>query len=324
MHPNWRALATVDFPRKIFVKESINNSTIECKKVWEVSSAKSGKEAKEFYDEIIQDESKTPKAPKCIPERRAERKPRKKKAFNKGAYFRATTGNDIDSLKQMDFLDSVETRDEFGWTALMMAACEGASDTFTFLLEAGASANATDSYGNSVESLARKKGQRGILEILENWVFLHGNRGDRDADTVMVSPHFCETCRIEFRETSRAEHETSTLHKFNTKSSITFTQRFPVSNSNRGCRIMMKQGWNKQDGLGPSGSGNLFPIKTVRRRGRTGLGVPQDPPKITHFKPNDPAGVRKINSRRERSRKDILWDCAKEKSREKRFRQELS
>ncbi|XP_055706901.1 G patch domain and ankyrin repeat-containing protein 1 homolog [Phlebotomus papatasi] len=328
MHPNWRALASVDFKRKIFVRESEASTSKDegdVDRVWEITATKTGSEAKEFYEEVTQDSQK--QISQTIPVRKIEKARRKseKKPFNQNTFFRAVVNNDRKSVREMDFRDHLEAVDSYGWTALMMASCEGAEETFRLLLEAGASLEACDSHGNTVVNLARKKGHKNILQAIDDMYHPPGGSQDPSDKNSQISPHFCETCSVEFKETSREAHETSTLHKFNTKSAISFQQRFPVPDSNRGCRIMLKQGWNKMDGLGPSGHGRLFPVKTVIRHGRSGIGVTQNAPRVTHFAANDPAAVagRKRGSR-ERTRREIQKDFYSEKEREKRFRQQLS
>ncbi|XP_059613863.1 G patch domain and ankyrin repeat-containing protein 1 homolog [Phlebotomus argentipes] len=324
MHPNWKALATVDFKRKIFVRESEPSTSKheeKTEKTREINCEYTGSEVKEFYEAVTQEVEKKDKEIEKLPKRKKVRQ-LVQKPFNRNVFFRAAVNNDTKILREMDFHKYVETVDDFGWTALMMAACEGAEDSFALLLEAGASVNACDGHGNSVESLARKKGHNSILQIVQE---ISNPQAVQEDTALEISPHFCEICRLEFKETSREEHETSTLHQFNRKSSISYQQRFPVSDSNRGCRIMLKQGWNKKDGLGPTGSGRLFPVKTVLRRGRTGFGIEQSPARVTHFGARDPDAVaRRHRPVRERSRKDIQREFTNEKARERRFRQQLS
>ncbi|CAG5101374.1 Similar to Gpank1: G patch domain and ankyrin repeat-containing protein 1 (Mus musculus) [Cotesia congregata] len=51
---------------------------------------------------------------------------------------------------------------------------------------------------------------------------------------------------------------------------------------------MLNNGWNDRNGLGPYGSGLKYPVKTILKRDRRGLGEkPYQKPKITHFKSND-------------------------------------
>ena len=57
MHPNWKALSTVDFPRKIFVRQTENPE----KSPSETRSAGNGKcrgdETRKFYEEVLSTES---------------------------------------------------------------------------------------------------------------------------------------------------------------------------------------------------------------------------------------------------------------------------
>ena len=95
--------------------------------------------------------------------------------------------------------------------------------------------------------------------------------------------------------------------------------------------MMLSGGWDKK-GLGPSGSGKLYPVKTILKRDRHGLGLESDSgvkvtPKVTHFDPHDDSGVRDPAARTERtstlSRRQQLKKLSKEKAREVNFRREF-
>jgi hypothetical protein len=75
MHPNWKALSTVDFPRKIFVRptENPNKALTETRSTESVESR--GDEIRKFYEEVLSSESE----PILKQENRSTSKPERRK-----------------------------------------------------------------------------------------------------------------------------------------------------------------------------------------------------------------------------------------------------
>ena len=108
--------------------------------------------------------------------------------------------------------------------------------------------------------------------------------------------------------------------------------------------MMLSGGWDKKSGLGPSGSGKLYPVKTILKRDRTGLGLERESgikvtPKVTHFDARDVAGVSDVAKNRDMedkvalkrdermstlSRIKQLKKMSKERAKEVNFRREFS
>ena len=106
---------------------------------------------------------------------------------------------------------------------------------------------------------------------------------------------------------------------------------FVIPEANRGFQMMLSSGWDRKRGLGPSGSGKLFPVKTTLKRDRTGLGHEsvKAASKVTHFDANDVSSVADVAAdRRERQstfdKRRKSKTLAKEKLKEVEFRREFS
>ena len=103
-----------------------------------------------------------------------------------------------------------------------------------------------------------------------------------------------------------------------------------IPEANRGFQMMVNTGWEKK-GLGPTGSGKLFPVKTVLKRDRTGLGFEgdQSPARVTHFDANDVSSVTDLQSKRHErestfQKRKKCKEVSKEKLKEVQFRREFS
>ena len=112
---------------------------------------------------------------------------------------------------------------------------------------------------------------------------------------------------------------------------------FVIPEANVGYQMMIHGGWDKKSGLGPSGSGKLYPVKTILKQDRHGLGLDREAgskvtARVTHFDANDESSVREPRtttpSRIERtstlSKRKQIKKISKEKVKEVNFRRELS
>jgi hypothetical protein len=96
--------------------------------------------------------------------------------------------------------------------------------------------------------------------------------------------------------------------------------------------MMLNSGWDRKRGLGPTGSGKLFPVKTVLKRDRTGLGHEHDKPPVscvTHFEANDASSVADVASKRHErqstfEKRKKSKNLSKAKIKEVNFRREFS
>jgi hypothetical protein len=98
---------------------------------------------------------------------------------------------------------------------------------------------------------------------------------------------------------------------------------YGIPASNRGYQILVKGGWDREKGLGADGSGHKFPLKTVMKRDRAGLGgSTKEKARVTHFTPLASQLKRKIrnNTSSRRKREAAL---SREQRRERMLRREL-
>ncbi|XP_055840114.1 G patch domain and ankyrin repeat-containing protein 1 homolog [Episyrphus balteatus] len=330
MHPNWRALATLHIPLKRFVTEGATieePSSSAYKEKYKVANI-NAKEIKEFYQEVINVPETAPKPPVVVEKKTTSRQFSKPKVpFDQKKFFKAAVTNDIDTIRQFDYRgNDINSTDSFGWTALMMAACEGSAEVVETLICLGADLNARDKSGNTAYSLAEKKRFYNVLEIISKNTqeSIEIEDDDEEDQNVIQKEFFCDVCRRKFEETSLRDHVTSTVHRFNMKKEKKTKNRFSIPSKNRGLKIMLKQGWDKESGLGPTNTGRLFPVKTVIRKPRTGLGTQQEPPRVTHFGAYDLNAIKYVERPKAKNRNDIRREKQLDWKRERRLRRELS
>lgn len=252
--------------------------------------------------------------------------------FNKLQYFRIALNDDISLLKTVNFTgNDINTTDQYGWSALMMAACEGSRNVVQFLLCEQVDMTIHDASGNTALSLAIAKNHTEIVALL-NAKLSHTIQPTVDdksatiASATIVEPFYCAQCKQSFSSTSTKEHRSSTVHLFCEQNRYKHAQRYGIPDSNVGFQMMLSQGWNRDDGLGPRGDGKLLPVKTTIRKGRTGLGTKQDAGRVTHFSPFDRRAVkwRRPDVRRPKTRRDFERDAQRNRQLERSLRNALS
>lgn len=337
LHPNWRALATLHIPLKRFIREGtqqIQQGTHSgANEKYEIQGV-DGSEIRNFYEELVTKEVSSSGEIKTMKQPRTPEAPSyKKEPFSVNKYHRYSMENNVEKLRQMTFEGhDINVCDTYGWTSLMIAACEGSLDAVIFLLHLGVDIGIKDKSGKTAKDLARKKGHFQIEKLLEKPIveepIEQNNSSEEELET--TETFFCDTCKQSFSETSKRRHLTSTLHQFNVKDppNCNKLQKFNIPQRNKGLQLMVKQGWDKESGLGPSQSGRLYPVKTVIRKQRTGLGIEQEPARVTHFQAFDKTAVQRINSyyykKKQRNRNDIRREKIREWKRDKRLRNELN
>jgi len=222
--------------------------------------------------------------------------------------------------------------DQFSWTALMCASHSGQVHVVKYLLKKGAVwRNHKDSQGRTALELARLAKHFDVVELLTSYNVCNKTKRKKasvEESFIEKTKFWCSVCEQEFTDGKKV-HEGSTVHLFNTqrKPQRTF---YYIPEGNVGYQMMLKSGWNEDQGLGPAGMGRKFPVKTVLKRDRLGLGSKgSDQARVTHFGPNDCSAVKrkKVNSKdkqksnpRRISRRERLNKEKREKNWERNMR----
>lgn len=250
--------------------------------------------------------------------------------FDKNVLFRAALSDDIQTVSSMKFQgNDVNIADSFGWSALMIAACEGSQKVCRFLLNQECDIAIADRKGNTALSLARSKSRIEIVDMLQEKMGKVQTTDipldERTAQPLTFEPFWCEECQHLFKETSKESHETSTLHRFNRKNAFEFPRRYFIPESNIGFKMMLRQGWNRESGLGPNNEGKIYPVKTTIRKARSGLGVKQDSARVTHFSAYDRDAIKwRPPAPKAKTKKQLEKDSNKSRRKEIAIRRALS
>ncbi|XP_022218429.2 G patch domain and ankyrin repeat-containing protein 1 homolog [Drosophila obscura] len=327
LHPNWLALTTLPLQLKRFVRAGhVESAPQQISETRHKINGLDGAEAQNFYKEVLETPA-TRQAVRRTLKKSNESGRKPQLPFDKSKFFRLAVSNKVEEMSQMLITDlELNACDGYGWTALMMAACEGAKDAVAWLLYNGAQADVRDKSGNTALALAKLKGHTEVVQILET------SSGAKEADIQeemedLTTPFHCRVCKRNFQETPWNIHQTSTVHQFNMKAFPPHKlAKFNISAKNRGLQLMVKQGWDREHGLGPTQSGRLYPVKTVLRKQRTGLGIEQPPAKVTHFKAFDTKATMRRDPvlQQRRTRQDMQREKVRDWKRNRRLRNELN
>ncbi|GAB6029380.1 hypothetical protein CHUAL_005144 [Chamberlinius hualienensis] len=240
--------------------------------------------------------------------------------LNINHYLKSAEMNDLDGLRsQLDHGMDVNIRDSYGWTALMCAACAGAKEAVIFLLNRGADRYLDDTHGMKAWKFAYKNKHLDIVNILRDKDNKNVEKdlvqAKREVEAEIefnATRNFCDDCEIPVKSTEEQSHKSSTVHQFSkTKNRHQITwANYKIPPSNVGFQMMLKDGWNKEQGLGPEGSGTRCPPKTLLKRDREGLGSKfnRTKPKVTHFEAGD---ARAIQNKR------VIFKAKKQDKRQK-------
>uniref|UniRef100_A0A0C9R4M1 CG8152_0 protein n=1 Tax=Fopius arisanus TaxID=64838 RepID=A0A0C9R4M1_9HYME len=293
-----------------------------------------GEEARKIYEDIVTETSSN--NPQAIPRKshclitKKTGKPKDKNRLNITAnvILKSIEQNDWHFIEQNVTKDNVNSTDDYGWTPLMLAAYNGNYRIVEYLLISGADKYLKEKSGLTALELARKKNHQGVISLLTCDELKIARRAKVPDKEERLSEFYCSICKLNFRETTMRRHESSMLHIFNTNPKLP-DPVYGIPKGNKGYQIMLNAGWKESKGLGPSGSGLKYPVKTILKRDRKGLGgEDKSRPRVTHFQSNDVNAIRHV--RQERVMKGKSWRknreefLTREARRDRALRQALS
>ncbi|KAK0094994.1 hypothetical protein PV326_009465 [Microctonus aethiopoides] len=238
--------------------------------------------------------------------------------------LKAVEQGDMKFLKNNLTKRNVNIVDNYGWTPLMSAAYCGNELIVEFLLKLGANKDYKNKSGLTALQLARKKDHSKSIKLLTAKKLVE-KKEKCTANNKKTQEFYCSICKATFKETNVKEHEASVLHIFNTNPKLP-DPIYGISPENKGYQIMVNNGWEESKGLGPSGSGLKYPVKTVLKRDRKGLGHKlKDQARVTHFQSGDTNAVRYANQLNIKSNMK-MYTCKRdrEKSRRHERRKEIA
>ncbi|XP_022822724.1 G patch domain and ankyrin repeat-containing protein 1 homolog [Spodoptera litura] len=241
----------------------------------------SGEEARKLYLEEV----KHAKAPSRIKTHGIEKKKKvteEETPLSNKDLFLTVQNNDIDKLKcELDrYPDKLNIVDEFGWNLLMIACQVNSVDVVKLLLKRGIDMSVRDKAGNSARSLVIKNKNYILADILLRYIQkespLKSKPKQTSATVKLKEEYLCNACNKTFPD--REEHLSSTIHNITASKGKKIPACYMLPETNRGYQLMLKGGWDKQSGLGRDGNGKLYPIKTVQKKDRKGLGHAEQNP----------------------------------------------
>lgn len=202
----------------------------------------------------------------------------------------------------------VNCQDYFGWTPLMVAAKQGNDQIVKYLLKHGSDLTIHSFDGHTAVTLARLSRHEHIVAAIVDFSpsdardrierppsitsqeshYVH----DKVEEGKSSGTYFCQICKCEVSFCEKS-HETSVVHLFNSGHKLK-NPSYLLPETNKGFDMLLKMGWQVNKGLGPHGDGPKYPLKTVLKLDRKGLGIDNcanKKAKITHFNPNDKSAI---------------------------------
>ncbi|CAG9564494.1 unnamed protein product [Danaus chrysippus] len=192
--------------------------------------------------------------------------------------FACAENNDVNTIRHILEIcpDKINTIDSYGWSLLMIACQANSIDVVKELLKHGVDCSIRDKAGNSAQSLVIKNKNVYLADILLN----HRKDINESINVNIKSnenyhkPKSKYTCTICDNKTfdSKDEHLSSTIHNINASKGIKVPTKYAIPETNKGFQLMLKGGWDKESGLGRDGSGTKYPIRSVLKNDKIGLG----------------------------------------------------
>ncbi|KAJ8712524.1 hypothetical protein PYW07_005366 [Mythimna separata] len=251
-------------------------------KVVQNSGTLSGAEARRIYlEEIKHAKASSSKTPFVLENKKKVVKSQDEELplTNKDLFI-TVQNNDVDTLKRVldRNPDKINVVDDYGWSLLMIACQANSTDAVKLLLKRGIDMSVRDKGGNSARSLVIKNKNYILADILLRYIQKETPKIQKQGKIKVKSKeeYTCEICNKTFPD--REEHLASTIHNISASRGKKIPASYVLPASNRGYQLMLKGGWDRQSGLGRDGSGKLYPIKTVQKKDRKGLGHAKQKP----------------------------------------------
>ncbi|CAG0889491.1 unnamed protein product [Darwinula stevensoni] len=164
---------------------------------------------------------------------------------------------DNDEQGTSELLDrgvEVNSVDVYGWTPLMLAAFHGHHELTKCLVKRGANISLRNKNGLSAFDLALHQGHLGLVDYLITQNKRKMDQPDVSAEIPANEPEpvLCKECNVLVPVKERRKHLTSMVHLLNTKMT-THSSTYGIPESNKGFQMLLRSGWDKKRGLGPSG-----------------------------------------------------------------------
>ncbi|CAB3234363.1 unnamed protein product [Arctia plantaginis] len=248
--------------------EEEQRSTIQQKK-----PVLSGDEARRIYLEEIKNGSTTQPS-KCKTGKHKKVDKEEDIPLTNKYLFLTVQNNDVDKIRYIldRCPDKINIVDDYGWSLLMIACQANSIETTQELLKRGVDISIRDKAGNSARSLVIKNKNYTLADILlnhrETQSTQHVNQ-DR-IEVKSWEDYTCDICSKTFP--NREEHLSSTIHNICASKGKKILPHYVIPTSNRGYQLLLKGGWDRDSGLGRDGTGKKYPIKTIQKRDRKGLG----------------------------------------------------
>lgn len=264
-NPNYANFVRPASPSEITPKSAHSTSSIN------------GDEARRLYLEELR-ELKEP-----VPASNDEcRMRRKRKTNNKVDFsisnndlFVTVQNDDIDTLRQVLDIspDKINVLDDYGWSLLMIACQANSIESVKELMKRGINTYVRDRAGNSAQSLIIKNKNVVLADLLLCTKYDQPTELEfpvTSSQLKLKEEFLCEICNKTFLD--KQAHLSSTIHNINASKGKKIPPNYKIPKTNKGYQLMVKVGWDKESGLGPDGSGHRYPIRTVQKKDRKGLG----------------------------------------------------